>query len=61
MVGKLSALVTFIHKLSSARSGFPYRLSAVALSQLRSSAAVMCSLYIKIVCFIPKKWGRVGE
>ena len=42
------------YKLSSARSGFPYPLSAVALGPLRSSAAVMCSLYIKIVCFIPK-------
>ena len=47
-------LLPLYHKLGSARSGFPYPLSAVALSPLRSSAAVMCSLYIKRVCFIPK-------
>ena len=53
-VANCVSLLPLYHKLSSARSGFPYSLSAVALSPLRSSAAVMCSLYIKIVCFMPK-------
>lgn len=45
-------LLPLYHKLSSARLGFPYPLSAaVALSLLRSSATVMCSLYIKRVFY----------